>query len=198
MAAQQPSDRPELPGSIAQEAARLVEALGTWARAVPGEAEKADGAPRGGPLEEREAGVQAAHQPAPFAQDRPAGGPATEPSDGPPQGRCPECGARTGAGRAKTCRVCPICQGMVLLGSVRPERVERLADLAGWAAASLRQAAEHLRYDQGEASAGRPAADPRPGRRPEHQPDGQPEDQAEGQPERGRADLPPPQADGGR
>ena len=44
-------------------------------------------------------------------------------------------------GRAVSCQVCPICQGIALLRTVRPETVDRLADLAGAVAATLRDVA---------------------------------------------------------
>ena len=58
---------------------------------------------------------------------------------------CSHCGAREGVGRASTCQVCPLCQGIALLRLVRPETVDRLADLAGAVADSLRAAAEQRR-----------------------------------------------------
>jgi hypothetical protein len=44
-------------------------------------------------------------------------------------------------GRSISCQVCPICQGIALLRAVRPETVDRLADLAGALAATLRDVA---------------------------------------------------------
>ncbi len=44
-------------------------------------------------------------------------------------------------GRSISCQVCPICQGIALLRAVRPETVDRLADLAGAVAATLRDVA---------------------------------------------------------
>ena len=41
--------------------------------------------------------------------------------------------------------MCPICQGIALLRTVRPETVDRLADLAGAVAATLREVSAHVR-----------------------------------------------------
>jgi hypothetical protein len=60
-------------------------------------------------------------------------------------GRCGHCGAETGVGRTVSCQVCPICQGIALLRTVRPETVDRLADVAGAVAATLREVAAHVR-----------------------------------------------------
>jgi hypothetical protein len=45
--------------------------------------------------------------------------------------------------------VCPICQGIALLRAVRPETVDRLADLAGALAATLRDVAASGRTADG-------------------------------------------------
>jgi hypothetical protein len=44
-------------------------------------------------------------------------------------------------GQAVTCQLCPICQGLTLLRAVRPETVDRLADLAGAVTEVLRDLA---------------------------------------------------------
>ena len=54
-------------------------------------------------------------------------------------------GAGTGVGRRSRASVCPICQGIALLRTVRPETVDRLADLAGAVAATLREVAAQRR-----------------------------------------------------
>ena len=58
-------------------------------------------------------------------------------------------------GQAVTCQLCPVCQGIGLLRSVRPETVDRLADLAGALAATLRDIAGQRRTDHGAAAPGR-------------------------------------------
>jgi hypothetical protein len=102
-------------GSVAEEAARLLDALGDWgagaAQAAAGHAHRhtAD-------------------------DDAPASAP-----------HCPTCGAENGAGQAVVCQLCPVCQGLGMLRSVRPETVDRLADLAGAIAATLRDLAAQRR-----------------------------------------------------
>ena len=112
-------ERPPV-GSVAEEAARLLDAVQGWAGSH-GYA--------GGP--------------------QPEGSP---PDDSPPDDtaddaahRCPTCGAQVGAGLAVVCQLCPVCQGIGLLRSVRPETVDRLADLAGALAATLREVAANRR-----------------------------------------------------
>ena len=53
-------------------------------------------------------------------------------------------------GRSISCQVCPICQGIALLRAVRPETVDRLADLAGALAATLRDVAASGRTTDGD------------------------------------------------
>jgi hypothetical protein len=60
-------------------------------------------------------------------------------------------------GRSISCQVCPICQGIALLRAVRPETVDRLADLAGALAATLRDVAASGRTAGGE-HRGRPGS----------------------------------------
>jgi hypothetical protein len=116
----------EAVGTVAEETARLVEALGDWAqgfgadeseRARPG----ADGA---------RPGAQGARPGADDAGERPA-----------QTSRCEHCGVSSRAGEAITCQLCPLCQGISLLRTVRPETVQRLADLAGALSGVLRDIA---------------------------------------------------------
>jgi hypothetical protein len=115
-------------GSVTEEAARLLEALGGWAST----AQDAYAA--------RAAAHAAGDDGAADAADGPADarGPGTA-----TQGRCESCGAENGAGRAVVCHLCPLCQGIGLLRTVRPETVDRLADLAGAVATALRDLAAH-------------------------------------------------------
>jgi len=124
-------ERPPV-GSVAEEAARLLDALGGWAG---GRGYAGGPAPEGPP-------------------------PSDEPREGSTQ-RCPTCGARDGAGQAVVCQLCPVCQGIGLLRSVRPETVDRLADLAGALAATLRDVAAQRRAG----SQARPDAGPAGGDR---------------------------------
>ena len=67
-------------------------------------------------------------------------------------------------GQAVTCQLCPVCQGIGLLRSVRPETVDRLADLAGALAATLRDIAGQRRADAGGAPTSRHPSQPSRGR----------------------------------
>jgi hypothetical protein len=118
-------------GSVAEEAARLVDALGGWAATA------------------RHA-ASARHTD--DVADDPAEGVSEDlPGDDAPANTCPTCGADSGVGQAISCQVCPVCQGIALLRSVRPETVDRLADLAGALAATLRDIAAQRR-DAGAAT----------------------------------------------
>jgi hypothetical protein len=123
---------------VAEETARLMEALGGWAddlrahhdgasRPRPGTGEPGPGEP--GPDEP----VPGAGEPEPGAGGEQAGTPHT--------GRCEHCGVSSRAGEALTCQLCPVCQGIALLRTVRPETVERLADVAAALSGALRDIA---------------------------------------------------------
>lgn len=154
----QPHDgRPsfELPqleaGTVAQEAARLVEAFGGWARAAAagGAADHASttdapAEPGSGARSRHDHDHESDHDHDHDPESDP------EPEFDPEADRrtpevCANCGAARGVGRSASCQVCPVCQGIALLRAVRPETIDRLADLAGWVAASLRDVAEHQR-----------------------------------------------------
>jgi hypothetical protein len=108
-------------GSVADEAAKLLESLRRvdWAAAVGAGPEAPHGAPAGGE------GPARADRPA-GAED-PAGAPAATP--GPPH--------HVPMGTAESCTYCPVCRAVTVLRAVSPETLERLADLAGTAAALL-------------------------------------------------------------
>jgi hypothetical protein len=116
--------RREPVGSVAEETARLVEALGGWAQGVATDHGAAPGAT------------------APGAGEVPGGRP--EPG-GPRAEGCGQCGSTARAGEAAACQLCPICQGIALLRAVRPETVERLADLAAALSGTLRDIATERR-----------------------------------------------------
>lgn len=120
-------------GTVAEEAARLISAMATMARpsAVPSEG--------------------AAHDPSPYAGGSAHGETPPHvgyvPSDPGPQGSeqtCSACGGESG-GTPVACKLCPLCQGIALLRSIRPETVDRLADLASAMAESLRDIATQSR-----------------------------------------------------
>ena len=137
-------------GSVAEEAARLLDALGGWA-ASSGYA--AGASSRGGTED-------SGHRP---HGDSRGGTRGSTGSTSGGDGHCEHCGAEAGTGRAVVCRLCPVCQGIGLLRSVRPETVDRLADLAGALADTLRDLADHRRASSptsaGEAPAGPAPAD---------------------------------------
>lgn len=164
------STRTEAVGTVAEETARLVEALGDWARSAtageaaqpehPAQPEHAAQSDQAAPDQARDAGrgddaAEAA---------RPGGGGAAADQAGTRHTPgCERCGG-TGpaAGEAIACQLCPVCQGIALLRAVRPETVERLADLAGALSGVLRDiAAERA----GQGAPARPEPPPRRGQR---------------------------------
>ena len=101
-------------GSVAEETARLLEAL-LGPAPVPPEAASPE--------------VPAPEAP---ADDAPSAGP------------CPTCGHTpqgTTHRSADVCHLCPVCQVLRVVRSVRPETLDRLADLAAAVTESLRDAA---------------------------------------------------------
>jgi hypothetical protein len=134
-------ERPAV-GTVAEEAARLLDALGGWAsttqagyaaRTTPSPAPPDEGAPE-----------------APGSGDSSSTENASASHADGHASRCESCGAENGVGQAVTCQLCPVCQGIGLLRSVRPETVDRLADLAGALAATLRDMAGQRRADAGD------------------------------------------------
>jgi len=118
-------------GTVAEEAARLVAAMATMARssADPGP----DPSPYAGPED------------APPGDASSAGARST--------GACSACGGDSD-GTPVACKLCPLCQGIALLRSVRPETVDRLADLASALAAGLRDMATQSRASGPTSDAG--------------------------------------------
>jgi hypothetical protein len=114
-------------GTVAEEAARLLDALGGWATASASGTSGTD-----------TPGTRS------HGSDR-TGASGASAAAGSEPGPCPHCGAQDGAGQAVVCRLCPVCQGINLLRSVRPETVDRLADLAGAVASTLRDLADQRR-----------------------------------------------------
>lgn len=134
-------------GSVAEETARLVEALGGWAEGLrtppaagpdhAAEGAEPDGAGSDGAGPD---GAQPAGRPGPEWEKPPSATP-----DGEAGTRhtaaCEQCGVPSRAGEALTCQLCPLCQGIAVLRTVRPETVERLADLAAALSGALRDIA---------------------------------------------------------
>jgi hypothetical protein len=182
-------------GTVAQEAARLIEDMATMARSSSG---RSDGpSPFGGgpaqepapaearrterPAEERhtERPAEERHTERP-AEERHTERPAEDPeaADEPAPGVCSACGGERDD-TAVTCRLCPLCRGVALLRSVRPETVDLLADLAVSIAASLREVATRARAADPGSSAEASSQGPRDGDRAKVQ-DIPVEDESEG------------------
>ena len=113
-------------GTVAEEAARLISAFAAMAQST-----------------------STADDPSPYAgepaqdQASPAGAPTGDPDPGAPP-VCSACGG-VNDGTPVACKLCPLCQGIALLRSVRPETVDRLADFASAVAATLRDMATKSR-----------------------------------------------------
>ncbi len=162
-------DDPPVPrkpvGTVADEAARLIEALGGWAHTAPSsEAEAGEPTTHPGGEPGGEAGAAGNGPGARPGPNR------AEDADGADPGEhahhretCAHCGAPVlgvaSPAVAAVCRVCPVCQGVGLLSTLRPETLDRLVEVASAALVGLRTLAEQAR-------AGSPAeeAPPAPGR----------------------------------
>jgi len=149
--------------TVADEAARLIEALGVWATSASPTARTTTAGTASAPRPADHGHERADHGTSPASppketrtSDDDPGTPYDDPATGgrgeDPDGasRCEHCGAGTGVGRSISCQVCPICQGIALLRAVRPETVDRLADLAGALAATLRDVAASGRTTGGD------------------------------------------------
>ena len=196
-------------GTVAQEAARLIEDMATMARSSysrGGDSSRYAGAAAGEPVRPSQP-----DEAVPKQERRPRDGaaPDSPPQDSAPQngdaqndaaqdreaqdreaqhshprdrqsegsgageeaaGVCSHCGAdrgdTAGDGVSSNCTFCPLCRGLGLLRSVRPETVDLLADLAMSVAASLREVALRSRASDPAPSAastsGAPADPDRP------------------------------------
>lgn len=166
-------------GTVAQEAARLIEDMATMARSGYGRS-NGSSAYAGEPAQEP---VWADAPPAASPADdydpddyEPEGHHATghaaggsEAGDDSREDACSMCGGeRDNTQRDETpstCKICPLCRGISLLRSVRPETVDMLADLALSVAAGLRDVATRSRASDSASSArSRPGGSPDPGR----------------------------------
>lgn len=135
-------------GTVAEEAARLIEGMASMARASSGKSEDPGSYAGPGPY----AGGRTEDSAGPGAPQaaQPRGGP--EVDDPPPPGACSGCSCEHDDTPA-ACRICPLCRGIALLRSVRPETVDMLADLAASVAASLRDVATQTRASDPASSA---------------------------------------------
>jgi hypothetical protein len=176
-------------GTVAQEAARLIEDMAAMARsgtsqrndpgpyagepaqgsASPDRPDASDAAGAGGEAGDHETGKRQAGEHT--TGDHGA-------RDEPSAGVCSQCGAEVD-GIPASCRICPLCRGIALLRSVRPETVDLLADLAMSLAASLRDVAMRSRASDQASSARTASGGPADGDRAPVQ-DIQVDDESEG------------------
>ena len=177
-------------GTVAQEAARLIEDMAAMARA--GTSRRDDpGSYAGEPAQEsaspeRPDASDAADLGEGEAGDHETGEPRTGERtardhgarDEPSAGVCSQCGAEVD-GVPASCRICPLCRGIALLRSVRPETVDLLADLAMSLAASLRDVAMRSRASDQSSTARTASGGPADGDRAPVQ-DIQVDDESEG------------------
>jgi len=147
---------PSAIGTVAQEAARLIEDMATMARSAHARSE--DPSPYAG-----EPAAEPVSPDAPQAAGQAADGEAgdAEAKGHTSTGACSECGAQRDD-TPETCKLCPLCRGISLFRSVRPETVDLLADLAQSVAAGLRDVAMRSRASDPASS-----ATPAPGGPPE-------------------------------
>ena len=117
-------------GTVAEEAARLIEAMVSMARPRTG--------PDQGPSAEAE---EPARESATAAEDASSHADDHHESS---KGVCSSCGGERDS-TPVACKLCPVCQGIALLRSVRPETVDRLADFASAVASTLRDLATQSR-----------------------------------------------------
>jgi hypothetical protein len=132
---------PSVIGTVAQEAALLIEDMATMARLSYNRVD--DPSPYAGERVQETVWPDPPHAEGAAAGRDEAGG--FEATNEEPEGACSMCGAEHGAtlgdDTPSTCRICPLCRGIALLRSVRPETVDMLADLAMSVAGSLRDVA---------------------------------------------------------
>jgi hypothetical protein len=138
-------------GTVAEEAARLIEDVATMARSSSGRSE--DPSPYAG----RPAQEPASPDAPPASRPEDAAASAGAPADPPSAGACTSCGGERGS-TPIACKLCPLCQGIALLRSVRPETVDRLADLASAVAECLRDMAAQTRKSGQTPSTAGPAS----------------------------------------
>ena len=149
------TDQPQLSiGTVAEEAARLISAVATMARSSADTTH--DPSPYAG---------EPAQDPASPERAASVGAPSVAPSGGPSPSAAPACSACGGVtdGTPVACKLCPLCQGIALLRSVRPETVDRLADLASAVATTLRDMATQSRSSDPGSGSGQGPGSPSDG-----------------------------------
>jgi hypothetical protein len=139
-------------GTVAQEAARLIEDMATMARS--GYSRDDAPGPYAGQRAQEPVWPQAPRAAGHTAPDQAEG---SEAADEPVDGTCSMCGAEhhgtPGQDTPSTCRICPLCRGINVLRSVRPETVDLLADFAMSVAGTLRDVAVWSRTSHPASSA---------------------------------------------
>jgi hypothetical protein len=139
-------------GTVAQEAARLIEDMATMARSGYSRTDAAG--PSAGQRAQEPVWPQAPRAAGQAGHDQAEG---SEAADEPLDGTCSMCGAEhhstPGEDTPSTCRICPLCRGVALLRSVRPETVDLLADFAMSVAGTLRDVAVWSRTSDPASSA---------------------------------------------
>jgi hypothetical protein len=153
-------------GTVAQEAARLIEDMATMARSSYSRDDAAG--PYAGQRAQEPVWPQAPRAAGHAEHDQ---GEGSEAADEPLDGTCSMCGAEhhgtPGEDTPSTCRICPLCRGIALLRSVRPETVDLLADFAMSVAGTLRDVAVWSRTSDPASSARSTSAGaPAPARAP--------------------------------
>ena len=146
------TDQPQTSiGTVAEEAARLISAVAAMANST-GTTTHDPSPYAGGPVQDP-ASPHTEHAWPPEdsvrsddARPERAATLGTPPGD-PDPGAPPVCSACGGVndGTPVACKLCPLCQGIALMRSVRPETVDRLADFASAMAATLRDMATQSR-----------------------------------------------------
>lgn len=126
-------------GTVAEEAAWLIDAMASMARSSAGP-DQTSSPYAGGPAQ----GGSEAPEPPGGSDHR---------EDTPDDGTCSACGGASDSTPA-ACKLCPLCQGIAFLRSIRPETVDRLADLATAVAVSLRDVATQSRSSHPASPAG--------------------------------------------
>jgi hypothetical protein len=177
-------ESPSQIGTVAQEAARLIEDMAIMARwnnsrdhnsRYAGEPAQEPVPPRTldetAQAQDRETRGRETH--GRETPDHQAQGHETRASgaaDRPAEGVCSHCGAEPGDTRRddipSNCQLCPLCRGIGLLRSVRPETVDLLADLAMAVAAGLRDLSLWSRASEPASPATSSPGSPDPDRAP--------------------------------
>ncbi|KGN33194.1 hypothetical protein N802_14185 [Knoellia sinensis KCTC 19936] len=138
-------------GSVAEEAARLLAALG---RPAGGHNEPTPGSGPEAPTADGARGDDSA--------DHAAGAGGAGPADTQAPGRDGHAQhVHVAMGDAETCTWCPVCRSISVLRGVSPETLARLADLATAAATVLTEMAGRHTESAGEARPGAPERTPR-------------------------------------